>query len=162
MRSRLRHLTLALVLVASGCGGDEDASPVARTQPPVGAPATTATAEPTPTPTPSPQATPEPTPVEEQEGGAGDEEAPRIPVELTLDGEGLTPPTVSVPAFFPLEITVHNDLAQAATVRLGDLELQAPAGGRARGRHPGLKPGDHTLRAGTATATIVAGAEPGP
>ena len=159
MGGRLRHFALVFALVAGvGCGGDEESSPVARTQPPVGAPVATVTASPSPAPT----ASATPTPVEEQEGGAGDEEAARIPVEVTLDGEGLTPPTVSVPAYFALEIVVHNDLDRDAVVRLGDVAFRAPAGERAQGRHPGLSKGEHALRAGGSRATIVAGAEPGP
>jgi hypothetical protein len=167
MRRQLSHLALALTLVVSGCGGDDEPSPVATSQPPIGAPAATATPSPSPTasptPTPSPSPSPTPTPVEEQPGGAGDEEAPRIPVELTVDGEGITPPRVSVPAFFPLDITVRNDLPRDIVLRLGDVEIRASAGGRGRGRHPGLRKGEHEIAGdGVPGATIVAGAEPGP
>lgn len=152
-----------LVALVTGCGGGEEPSPVARDQPPVGAPAITATPSPAPTPEATRTASPDPTPVEDQEGGAGDEEAPRIPVTLRVGAGGVTPREVQVPAFFPIELTVRNDLPEAVTVRLGEVRVRALAGSRARGRHPGLRPGEHEADAGPAgSATIVAGAEPGP
>lgn len=161
MSARLRHLALVAAIALAGCGGDEEPSPVARTQPPVGAPAVTAT--PTPVPTPSPTPSPSATPVEGQEGDAGDEEAPRVPVALTIDDGGITPPQVAVPAFFPIVLTIRNELDRAVTVRLGDVKVRALGQGLGQGRHPGLRAGEHAVRAGSAgRATIVAGAEAGP
>ena len=148
-----------MLVVLAGCG-DGEQSPVARTQPPVGAPPTTT---PSPTPTPTATATETATPAEEQEGGAGDEEAPRVPVDLTVDGEGITPPRVEVPPSFPLEITVRNDLDREVVLRLEDLRIEVPAHGRERVRHPGLRKGDHEIGGdGVPPATIVAGGAVGP
>lgn len=149
---------MVLVLTITGCGGGED-PPTAATATPTASPAATASPSPTPTAEPTPSPTAEPTPgPEAQEGGAGDEEAPRVPVDVTVDGEGVTPPVIEVPAFFALEITVRNDLDREVTLRLGDVALTAPPGGRGRGRHPGLRPGEHRLGGdGVPGATIVAG-----
>jgi hypothetical protein len=177
MTVRMPRLTAAAVaaaaLAVAGCGGGSGDSasapaPAAETATP------TATATPTPaqpTPTPSATATPTATPtagVEDQQGGAGDEAAPRVPVEIRLaPGEGVVPQTVSVPAFLGLELIVHNDGQGEAQVRVqGAAEgepLVVPAGAVGRRRLEGLRAGNYKVDAGAAgSATLVVGAEPGP
>jgi hypothetical protein len=164
----LLALLVGLVVALAGCGGDQEGAAGEPQPPVVTTPEPTPTVEPTGTPTAEPPAEPEPEPTatlgpEDQEGGAGDEEAPRVPVRFTIDGEGLTPPQVSVPAFFPVVLTIDNALPRAVTVTLGNVEITVDAGSRGQGRHPGLRPGEHAVDAGAAgRATVLAGAEPGP
>ena len=88
---------LAVAGLLAGCGDDEPA-PVSEATP---APTAAATDTPTPTATatatPSPTATEQPSP-EEQEGGAGDEEAARVPARFVVGDGGIEPPQVSCPA----------------------------------------------------------------
>jgi hypothetical protein len=164
--SLLLALLVGLVVALAGCGGEQEDSAGGPQPPVVTTPEPTPTVQPTATPTAEPTAGPEPTATvgpEDQEGGAGDEEAPRVPVRFTIDGEGLTPPQVSVPAFFPVVLTIDNALPRGVTVTLGDVEITVAAGAQGQGRHPGLGPGEHAVDAGAAgRATILAGAEPGP
>jgi hypothetical protein len=158
-----RCAVLAALLLA-GCGGDEE-----RAAPPPPAPTPpTATAPSAPEPppdsaAPTPEATSTPREPEKQEGGAGDEEAARVPLDFTIDGEGITPPRVEVPAFLALELAVRNDTPRAQRVTLGDTVVRVPAGGRRSVRRGGLRPGRYAVDAGAAgRATLVVGAEPGP
>ena len=41
-----------------------------------------------------------------------------MPIELTLDNGGITPPQVAVPGFLALELIVHNELPVEVVVRL--------------------------------------------
>jgi hypothetical protein len=105
---------------------------------------------------------------EQGEGGAGDEEATRVPVELTADGGALSPTTVTIPAFLAVEVTVSaTGGAEKVTITApgGGGTLTVPAGGRATRRLAGLKPGDYTVTTasgGRATLHVVAGGDPGP
>ena len=129
--------------------------------------APTATATPTATPTAAALATPTATATEspeDQPGGAGDEEAARVPVELTVGADGITPPEVSVPGFLAIELIIHNETAQAVTVRLEGVEpLSVEAGDTTRARISGKRPGRYPIDAGPAgSATLVTGVEAGP
>jgi hypothetical protein len=164
----------AVLLLAAGCGGEDE-----RASAPTPTPTATPTATPTPIATPSPDPTasapsaPGPPPDggideghgvqdlreqgEDQEGGAGDEEEARTPVKLVLDAEGITPPSVEVPAFIALRVTVRNDLPRAARVRGLGVRFRVPARGRRTVKAGGVRPGRHTLSAGAlGRATVVA------
>src|SRR6185295_9266872 len=88
----------------------------------------TATPSATPTATPTPTATTQPTPTatspEDQPGGAGDEEAIRVPAEFTISADGkISPPQISVPAFFQIEITVRNQSDQPVDITWAGAKL---------------------------------------
>jgi hypothetical protein len=148
------------VVFLTGCGGsgEQAAAPTATpTATATSAPSATATATATPTITPTPSP-------EDQEGGAGDEQPARVPLEFTLTDGGLTPATISVPGFLGLELIVHNRTAQPQRVTLeGSGELDVPANDTARARFEGRRPGTYKVDAGGAGhAQVVVGVEPGP
>jgi hypothetical protein len=155
-----RHLLiLAVCSVAAGCGGDNPTvgPPETATATETATPAATATA----TATATASASPSP---EDQEGGAGDEEPARVPLEFTLSDSGLKPATISVPAFLGLELIVHNRTAQPQHVELeGSGSLDVPADDTARARFEGRKNGTYQVDAGSAGhAQVIVGVEPGP
>jgi hypothetical protein len=152
--------------VMVGCGDDDD-------EPEAGpAPTATATAQATATPTATPTATATATPTptetpaspEDQEGGAGDEEAARVPVELTVGGDGITPRRVEVPAFLALELIVHNQRFEPVAVELEGAEpLFVDPGQTGRVRLEGRRPGRYRIETDNAgSTTLVTGVEAGP
>jgi hypothetical protein len=145
------------VVFLTGCGGGGE---------PAAAPSATAAATPTasaPSATATPTITATTSP-EDQEGGAGDEEPARVPLEFTLSDAGLKPATISVPAFLGLELIVHNRTAEPQRVTLaGSGEVDVPANDTARARFEGRRPGTYKVDAGAAGhAQVVVGVEPGP
>jgi hypothetical protein len=165
----LSILLALLALAAVGCGGEDE--PVAPAQPAsTSTPAATATATETASPaaTETPAATASPTATatspEDQEGGAGDEEAARVPVEFTVGADGITPPQVSVPAFLALELVVRNEHSAPVTVRLAGAEpFEVRAGETHRERLDGRRPGRYPLDAEPfGSATLITGVEAGP
>ena len=104
---------------------------------------------------------------EEGQGGAGDEEAVRVPVALTTDGGALSPTIVTVPAFLALELRVTSKgAAEQLTIAVpGGGTLAVAAGQTASKRLAGLKPGDYpvtTAGGGRTTLHVVRGGDPGP
>jgi hypothetical protein len=96
---------------------------------------------------------------ESGEGGAGDEEPARVPVELAHRDGALSPTVVTVPAFLSLEIRISGP-ATTATLP-GGAKLTAP-GSRTIA---GLKPGKYTISTadgGKTTLDVVNGGDPGP
>jgi hypothetical protein len=158
---------LLVAAALAGCGGgDEEQTSAPSTPAPAPSAATEAPAG-TATATPSPTATEQPLPSvspEDQPGGAGDEEAIRVPAEFTLTGGGITPRQIAVPAFLSIELIVHNKSAQQAVVRLeGAKPLTVAPGETARIRLEGRKKGSYVVDAGPAgQALLVTGAKPGP
>jgi hypothetical protein len=158
---------MAVAAALAGCGGD-DADQTAAPSTPAPAPsAATEAATPAETGTPSPTATEQPLPSvspEDQPGGAGDEEAIRVPAEFTVADGGISPPQVQVPAFLTIELIVHNETTAQVVVRLEGAEpMTVAAGGMGRARLEGRKKGSYVIDAGAAgRATLVTGAEPGP
>ena len=160
----MRLLPVLLVAAAlAGCGDDETVS--------APSPTPEATAVVTETPTPTPTATESPTPTateqpppEEQEGGAGDEEAARVPARFTVGPDGIDPPQVSVPAFLAIELVVDNRLDRLIAVRLeGADPIIAGPGDVARVRLDGRRPGRYVVNfLSVGQALLVTGAEPGP
>jgi hypothetical protein len=179
----LLPLIILLVSSAPGCGDKgggqsvvqqpssspapaaTDTAPAART-----APATT-----TPPATTQPQTTPATTtptattglPPESQPGGAGDEQAARVPAAFTVAGATITPARITVPAFLAIELSITaQQAAQRVTVDApGVGTIDVAAGGTARRQLAGLRPGDYrvtTARGGAATLHVVSGGAPGP
>jgi hypothetical protein len=171
---RLRHCLPAMLVTLAACGGggEESGSAPSATAPPqpTSTPSATPTAIAPSAPSPPPDApTPTATPTgENQPGGAGDEAGARIPVAITVGSDGtVSPQQVSVPAFFALELTVHNSTAGRVTVRWDASDPSGPfdvgAGKTGTRRVAGVKPGRYPLAVqGAGTATIVSGSEPGP
>jgi hypothetical protein len=176
----------ALATGAAGCGGGED-SPSSATV--VQAPTTAVEPSTVPTTSTPPVATDtNPTattgePVgggrpggstvtdggggESGEGGAGDEEAVRVPVALTTAGASLSPSVVTIPAFLAIEVSVTaRGGAEKVTISApGGGTLSVAAGKTASKRLTGLKPGDYpvtTASGGKATLHVIAGGAPGP
>jgi hypothetical protein len=167
-------MLVAAALVA-GCGGDSEPSDTrpSATAPPTAT--TTATPDDTPTatapsaPSPPPDATATPTGSgEDQEGGGGDESEARVPVALTVGSDGtVSPATVAVPGFLALELRVRNRTAGPVTVTWNASEpsgsFDVGAGKTGTRRVAGVRPGRYPVAVeGAGTATVVAGAEPGP
>jgi hypothetical protein len=164
-------VTLVVAAALAGCGGDDSqtssATPAA---PPMATDTPTATPTATPTPPPptateQPSPTPTPTSAEDQPGGAGDEEAIRVPAEFMISPDlKISPPQISVPAFLQIEFIVHNKSDQPVDVfwvtgKLMTVHPHDNASTTVRGRKKGsyvvtAKPGGDAL--------IVTGVEPGP
>jgi hypothetical protein len=104
---------------------------------------------------------------EEGQGGAGDEEAVRVPVALTTDGGALSPTIVTVPAFLAIElrVTAKGGAEKLTITAPGGGTLAVAAGQTATKRLSGLKPGDYAVTTpggGKATLHVVRGGDPGP
>lgn len=170
-------MSLAAIVLSSialaGCGGDnEDAGATVTATTPVATMAPTATGTPT-TPTATTGVPPaaattgtDTVAPEDRPGGAGDEEAVRVPAEIAVDGADATPKTITLPAFLPIElrITVKGGAqrAQLDAPGAGTIDL---SGGSATVRLDGLKPGTYTLTTDSgarATLTVTPGGEVGP
>jgi hypothetical protein len=156
----VRYFGLLSIFLAAlaGCGGGGDSgarterseSPELAPTPPT-ATAPSAPEPPTDIPEETPTATPTESPSpEDQEGGAGDEEAARLRVDLTIDGEGITPPIVTVTPFLALELVVRNDTPRRHTLRFRGQRRNVPAGRTTRLRAPGVRPGGYEIDAGAA------------
>ena len=90
-RDVVRAAVVAVIAAAAlaGCGGDDDQTSSSATAAPPPSATATPSETPTATPTPTPSATEQPSPTatqnpEDQPGGAGDEEAIRVPAEFTI------------------------------------------------------------------------------
>jgi hypothetical protein len=154
---------LLVVAAMAGCGDDETVSAPSPTPEATAVVTETPTPTPTPTETPTPTATEQPAP-EEQEGGAGDEEAARVPARFTVGPDGVDPPQVAVPAFLAIELIVDNRLERPIVVRLEGAEpITADPGSLARARLDGRRPGRYVINfQSVGQAVLVTGAEPGP
>jgi hypothetical protein len=166
----VRAAVVGLVIAAAlaGCGGDDTESTSATPAPPPMAtdtPTATPTATATPTPTATTQPSPTPTSAEDQPGGAGDEEAIRVPAEFTISSNlKITPPQISVPAFLQIEFIVHNKSDQPVDVFWagGKLMTVEPHDNASR-TVPGRKKGSYVVSAKPGgDALVVTGVEPGP
>jgi hypothetical protein len=162
-------LTLVVAAALAGCGGDDSQTTSATPAPPPSSPTAT-TPPPTPTPTvlepaPTPQPSPTATSPEDQPGGAGDEEAIRVPAEFTISADlNISPQQIAVPAFLQIEFIVHNRSDQPVDVFwvTGKLMTVQPHD-NASMTVPGRKKGSYVVTANPGgDAVIVTGAKPGP
>jgi len=165
---RAAVVTLVIAAALAGCGGDDTQSTSATPAPPPMAtdtPTATRSATPSPAPTATTQPAPTPTSAEDQPGGAGDEEAIRVPAEFTIGPDlKITPPQISVPAFLQIEFIVHNKSDQPVDVSwvTGKLMTVQPHD-NASTTVPGRKKGSYVVTANPGgDALIVTGVEPGP
>jgi predicted small lipoprotein YifL len=169
-------LGAAIALTVAACGDDAPTSaPPTATAPPDATstatptpPKATAPSAATPPPdAPSPTATPT-TGGEDQPGGGGDEAEARVPIAVTVGPDGtVAPARVSVPAFLALELQVRNRTGGSLTITWNASEpsgsFEVGAGKLGTRRVAGVKRGSYPLAVqGGGTATVVAGAEPGP
>ena len=168
--SRVRNALLVLIstIVLAGCGGGDDGGALSSSS---SSSASTSTPAATETTTKAPMGTLPTTPTapttedeQQKEPDAGDEEGIRVPAGFTVKGGKLSPPTVAVPAFLRIELTVANQDTGSHTVRFRDKTLSVPGGdtksvviegGLRKGRFPA------ELEGGTGAA-ILSGAEGGP
>jgi hypothetical protein len=189
-------VALAVAVLAAGCGSDDTTSatvvqePTTAVAPATGpaatVPTTTVVTPTTSTPTSTststnPTATTgvttggvkptttggSPAGGEQGEGGAGDEEATRVPVTLTADGAELSPTTVTIPAFLAIElrVTAKGDAEKLTISAPGGGTLSVAAGQTATKRLAGLKPGDYAVTStsgGKTVLRVVSGGDPGP
>lgn len=162
----------ALTVAASACGGG-NTGPGASTNPTASAPDATApptdATQPGTAPTTTPPATTT-TPTETQpsgDTGGGGEQQVRVPASFVVTPSGrLTPPTITVPPFLAVEISIRSDDGRAHTLVLQTPEahtLQVAAGRRAAVRIPGLRAGRYAVTLdGRRAGALVAGGEVGP
>jgi hypothetical protein len=175
----MRSATAATLLTAvalGGCGGgstgtgpaaEPTASAPDATAPPADAtqPGTTAVTPPATTPTQT-------SPRGEGGGGGGadaggGEEPVRVPATFTVTAGGrLTPPTITVPPFLAVEVSLASHDGRAHTLVLQTVPprtLQVGPGAREAVRIPGLRAGRYTaMLDGRRAGALVAGGEVGP
>jgi hypothetical protein len=173
--ARCLPLAVLAALAVTGCGGgntgpgtvnptasapDATAPPADATQPGT-APATT---PPVTTTTQTPTATA--TQPSGDTGGGGEQQV-RVPASYVVTPSGrLTPPTVTVPPFLAVELSIRSDDGRSHTLVLGTPAphtLQVGAGKRAAVRIAGLRAGRYAVTLdGTRAGALVAGGEVGP
>jgi hypothetical protein len=164
---------LALMLVLSGCGGDDEEAPTT--------PAATAPAETAETGVERPETEREEQPnevettetgsaraesPEDQPGGAGDEEPARTLALFTARDGRISPRVVRVPAFISVRAELRSADGVSYGLRFGDTTIRA--GGElssASAALDGLRPGEAIVGRPTGPGNpvrIAATAEPGP
>lgn len=163
----------------TGCGGGAkraDSSRSAPAPPSVSTPAaSTAPSTPATTPgrkTPAPPArtesgsAPSRSPAEPPDSSPEARQPIRVPVRFVLAGGKLRPPTVSVPAFIAIELTIVSEEPsprQAVLATRPPRKLSLPGRSRATILLKGVPRGAYRLTVtGGGAATLVVGSEPGP
>jgi hypothetical protein len=162
----------ALTATASACGGGNTGpgttNPTA-SAPDATAPPTDAT-QPGTAPATAPPATTTTPPTETQpsgDAGGGGEQQVRVPASFVVThSDRLTPPTITVPPFLAVEISIRSDDGRPHTLVLQTPTphtLQVAAGRRAAVRIPGLRAGRYAVTLdGRRAGALVAGGEVGP
>jgi hypothetical protein len=160
------HLLVILAVVGpalAGCGSDDDgdgngAGGTTPTRPLASAPSA-----------PPPPTDGAPSSTAPRDGAApadGGEEPVRTPAEFVfLSGGRVDPPTITVPPFIPVEVTLvsRDGRTHALALDAGRrYEFRVGPGGRSTGRLPGLRVGSYRLRpiGGGPGATLVVSNEP--
>ena len=90
-----------------------------------------------------------------------------MPATFTVRASGVTPATVSAPAFLAVQLTVVSGDGKRHAVAVvlpdGRRPLNVPANGRASTSIPGLKAGEYAVDIdGKPRAVLLIGGEPGP
>jgi hypothetical protein len=164
---------IALLLAVSACGGGNTgpgttsptaSAPEATTPPadatqPGTAPTTTAQA-------PTTTAPAQTEPAGGDDGGGGEQQV-RVPASFVVTQRGrLTPPTITVPPFLAVEISIRSDDGKPHRLVLqtpAPHTLQVAAGERAAVRIAGLRAGRYVVALdGRPAGALVAGGEVGP
>jgi hypothetical protein len=144
-------------LAVAGCGSDKgsDSTPSTNPEPTISVQTT---------PLPAQTSTTPPGTVEQQEGGGGDESGNVVPVDFKVNENFVDPPSVDVPAFFRMKITVESADKKPHTVAFSGKQVTVPAGGKADFTVDGLKKGVYpvTIDGRTGAAVINTGVAPGP
>jgi hypothetical protein len=162
-------LVIAVALVVSGCGGDDEqpsstpeTTAATDTAATASTPGETATEE-------SPGVKTETTPAElpeDQPGGAGDEEPARTVALFTAEGGRITPRVVRVPAFISIEVQLRSADGDKYKMRFGDTTITAGGGlSSVSTTIDGLRPGKAIVGTPEGPGNRVrveATAEPGP
>jgi len=162
---------LALLIVAPGCGGDdEDPAPTTSetaTTPTATVETPTETAPPEPPPAETEETVTTPVvPPEEQEGGAGDEEPARTLALFTARDGRIRPRVIRVPAFISIQVELRSADGSEYGLRFDDVTIRA--GGELNSTSKtidGLRPGEAIAGRPTGAGNPVrveATAEPGP
>jgi hypothetical protein len=167
-------LAVGLVLVVSGCGGDDEqesttSAPQTQTEQTEPAPTATETepeeTEPKPAPTEKEKPPPETSP-EEAPGGAGDEEPARSLALFTGAGGRITPPVVRVPSFISIRVELRSSDGRPYALRFAGETIRVSGGlASVSTTLDGLRPGAALVGTPVGPGTrvrIEATAEPGP
>ncbi|HYN51945.1 MAG TPA: hypothetical protein VES62_13565 [Thermoleophilaceae bacterium] len=169
-------LAVGLVLVVSGCGGDDEeesttSAPQTQTEQTEPAPTATETEpeetqpEPEPEPTEKEKPPPETSP-EEAPGGAGDEEPARSLALFTGAGGRITPPVVRVPSFISIRVELRSSDGRPYALRFAGETIRVSGGlASVSTTLDGLRPGAALVGTPVGPGTrvrIEATAEPGP
>ncbi|MGZ4187293.1 MAG: hypothetical protein ACXVUE_22485 [Solirubrobacteraceae bacterium] len=90
-----------------------------------------------------------------------------MPATFTIRAKGVSPATVSAPAFLAVQLTVVSGDGKSHAVMVvlpeGGRSLSVPANGRASTLIPGLKAGEYAVKIdGKTRAVLLIGGEPGP
>jgi hypothetical protein len=98
---------------------------------------------------------------------AGGSSNARVPATFTVRASGVSPATVSAPAFLAVQLTVVSGDGKRHAVAVvlpdGRRLLNIPANGRASTLIPGLKAGEYAVDIdGKPRAVLLIGGEPGP
>jgi hypothetical protein len=158
------------VLAIAGCGGGSTGpgttNPTA-SAPEATAPPTDATQPGTAPTTMPPATTTAPPRTQTEPAGGGGEQAVRVPASFVVTQSGrLTPPTITVPPFLAVEISIRSDDGRPHRLVLQTPALhtlQVAAGKRAAVRIAGLRAGRYPVTLdGSRAGALVAGGEVGP
>jgi hypothetical protein len=116
---------------------------------------------------PSPKASSGSSPGTSANKPAGGSSNARVPATFTVRASGVSPATVSAPAFLAVALTVVSGDGKRHAVEVvlpsGRRQLNIPANGRASTLIPGLKAGTYAVDIdGKPRAVLLIGDEPGP
>ena len=163
----LAALSVGAALAAAGCGGSGTPTAASTGATPPSPAASTSSERPTAHPATAPSIAPPP--ASATGGSGGGSEPIRVPAVFIFTRAGrVDPPTVTIPALVPVQLTLVSRDGRSHTLVLRGrgraYALRVPAGGRASERIPGLPAGRYPLSAagGGPGAALIAGGQVGP